>query len=105
MYRGIVKLWLASALIAPLATIACSSGDAKEKDRPTAPPTVAVAPAAAVEQPIARFIRPSERPLGRFVRPSDTLMAEEQAAVAAETAGRVVSAQVERGTPVAAGAE
>ena len=55
-------------------------------------PVVAVAAAAAVEQPIARFIRAT-----------GTLMAEEQADVAAETAGRVVATPVERGTQVAAG--
>ena len=87
---------LITALIvaAPLAIGGCSSGDAKGKDQTAAPPTVAVAAAAAIEQPIARFIRAT-----------GTLMAEEQADVAAETAGRVVSAPVERGTPVAAGAE
>ena len=55
---------------------------------------MAVAPAVAVEQPIARFIRAT-----------GTLMAEEQADVAAETGGRVISAPVERGTPVSPGAE
>jgi membrane fusion protein (multidrug efflux system) len=95
MNRGIVKSLLAGVLIAaPLASIACSSGDAKAKERPAAPAAVAVAAGPAVEQPIARFIRAT-----------GTLMAEEQADVAAETAGRVVSAPVERGTPVSAGAE
>jgi RND family efflux transporter MFP subunit len=55
---------------------------------------VQVSPVAATEQPIARFIRAT-----------GSLMAEEQADVAAETAGRVVSAPVERGTPVVQGAE
>ena len=55
---------------------------------------IAVAPVAATEQPIARFIRVT-----------GTLTAEEQADVAAETAGRVVSTPVERGTPVTEGAE
>jgi len=50
--------------------------------------------AAAVEQPIARFIRAT-----------GTLMAEDQADVAAETAGRVLSAPVERGSRVGEGAE
>jgi RND family efflux transporter MFP subunit len=53
-----------------------------------------VAPVAAVEQPISRFIRVT-----------GTLTAEEQANVAAETAGRVVSTPVERGTRVVRGAE
>src|SRR5881394_1138144 len=78
----------------PLAVSACSAGSAKTKDQPSAPAALSVAPAAAVEQPIARFIRAT-----------GTLMAEEQAEVAAETAGRVVAAPVERGTPVSQGAE
>ena len=75
-----------------LVSIACSSGDARTTDRPTAPLTVAVSPVEAVERPIARFIRVT-----------GTLTAEEQAAVAAETAGRVVATPVERGTPVGEG--
>src|SRR5205814_6870110 len=54
---------------------------------------ITVNAAAAVEQPIARF-----------VRATGSLMAEEQADVAAEVAGRVIAAPVERGTSVAAGA-
>jgi membrane fusion protein (multidrug efflux system) len=96
MNRGTTIHTLLAALLlaAPLATGACSTGDAKGKDQPAAPPTVAVAATAAVEQPIARFIRAT-----------GTLMPEEQADVAAETAGRIVSAPVERGTQVSAGAE
>ena len=92
MHRRIVNMSFAALLAAPLA--ACSTGDAKAKDRPAAAAAVAVAPATAVEQPIARFIRAT-----------GTLMAEEQADVAAETAGRVVSAPIERGTAVSLGAE
>jgi RND family efflux transporter MFP subunit len=77
-----------------LAAAACSAGDAKTKDQPAAARPTSVAPAAAVEQPIARFIRAT-----------GTLTAEEQADVAAETPGRVVAASVERGTPVTQGAE
>src|SRR5439155_3219183 len=95
MNRGIVQSLLAALLLAaPLASGACSSGDASGKDQSSAPAAIAVATAAAVEQPIARFIRAT-----------GTLMAEEQADVAAETDGRVVSAPVERGSPVAQGAE
>jgi membrane fusion protein, multidrug efflux system len=72
----------------------CSAGSAKGKEQAPAPAPVAAAPVAAVERPIARFIRAT-----------GTLMAEEQADVAAETAGRVVSAPIERGTPVSQGAE
>src|SRR5437773_11557585 len=95
MNRGIVQSLLAALLLAaPLASGACSSGDASGKDQSSAPAAIAVATAAAVEQPVARFIRAT-----------GTLMAEEQADVAAETAGRVVSTPIERGTPVGQGAE
>jgi len=46
-----------------------------------------------------------ERPIARFVRATGSLTAEEEAAVAAETAGRVVATPIERGTSVAPGAE
>ena len=95
MNRGIVQSLIAALLVAaPLASGACSSGDAKGKDQSAPAAAIAVAAAAAVEQPIARFIRAT-----------GTLMAEEQADVAAETSGRVIAATVERGTPVAQGAE
>jgi len=95
MFRGIVKsfVWCLLA-VAPLAAGACSAADGKTKDQPAATAAVSIAPVAAVEQPIARFIRAT-----------GTLMAEEHADVAAETAGRVVAAPVERGTPVSQGAE
>lgn len=88
------RLLVSVLVAAALATGACSSGDAKAKEAAAAPPTVTVAPVVAVERPIARFIRAT-----------GSLTAEEQAEVAAEIAGRVVAAPVERGTPVAAGAE
>jgi len=66
----------------------------KTADRPetTTPPSVSIAAFEAVEQPVARF-----------VRASGSLTAEEQADVAAETAGRVVGTPIERGTPVSTG--
>jgi membrane fusion protein (multidrug efflux system) len=95
MIRRFIPLLLVTTVVAAsVAAIGCSSGDAKGKDQPNAPAVVQVAAVAATEQPIARFIRAT-----------GTLMAEEQADVAAETAGRVVSAPVERGTPVTQGAE
>jgi membrane fusion protein (multidrug efflux system) len=95
MNRGIVQSLLSALLLAAaLASGACSAGDARGKDQPAASSAVAVAAAAAAEQPIARF-----------VQATGTLMAEEQADVAAETAGRVVSAPIERGMPVSQGAE
>lgn len=94
MTRAHIHSLLAALLLtAPLASVACGSGEMKAKE-PVATPAVAVAPVAAVEQPLARFIRAS-----------GTLMAEEQADVAAETAGRVIATPIERGTPVSQGAE
>jgi RND family efflux transporter MFP subunit len=92
--RFVSSLLFPLALAAAAAGAACGSGDAKAKEQSPTALTVAVAPAAAVEQPIARFIRAT-----------GSLMAEEQADVAAETTGRIVSAPIERGTPVTAGAE
>jgi membrane fusion protein (multidrug efflux system) len=95
MSRAFIHPTLLALLSASsLAMGACSAGDAKTKDRETAAVAVAVAPVAATEQPIARFIRVT-----------GTLTAEEQADVAAETAGRVIATPVERGTAVAQGAE
>jgi len=85
-----VLLFAAVPIVAP----ACSTGDARTKDANVDTPAVSVSPAAAVEQPIARF-----------VRVSGSLTAEEQADVAAEIAGRVIATPVERGTRVTQGAE
>jgi|RhiMetdeSRZDD1v2_1073273.scaffolds.fasta_scaffold175874_1 membrane fusion protein, multidrug efflux system len=93
--RFLVRTVMMAALGAAPLLAGCSAGDAKTKDvSSTAPAPVSVSPVTAVEQPIARFIRAT-----------GTLMAEEQADVAAETAGRVVSAPIERGTPVSQAAE
>ena len=87
--------FIASGLLAASAfVVAACTADGKVKDRDPAALAISVAPVAAVEQPIARFIRVT-----------GTLTAEEQAGVAAETAGRVVSTPVERGTPVREGTE
>jgi RND family efflux transporter MFP subunit len=95
MNRVIVNRALAAVLLAGAGLWSACSASGKTNDRPTAPPpALAVAPVAAVERPIARYIRVT-----------GTLMAEEQADVAAETAGRVVSTPIERGTPVTQGAE
>ena len=79
--------------LAAAGVASCSSGNAKSTEQPEAAP-VAVTTAAAIEQPITRFIRTT-----------GTLMAEDQADVAAETAGRVVSTPIERGSRVNAGGE
>lgn len=94
MNRARVSSLLFVVTAAPLLAAACSAGDAKTKDAPAASVVVSVAPATAIEQPIARFIRAT-----------GTLTAEEQADVAAETAGRVIAAPVERGSAVTTGAE
>ena len=93
MSRALIPPALATLLASgALFTAACSAGDARTTDREKPALAVAVAPVAATEQPIARFIRVT-----------GTLTAEEQADVAAETAGRVVATPVERGTPVSDG--
>jgi membrane fusion protein (multidrug efflux system) len=94
MYRRLIVSGWVWILGAALLTSSCSTGDAKTTDQTPAPAAVAVDATAAVEQPIARFIRTT-----------GTLMAEEQADVAAETAGRVISAPIERGSKVSQGAE
>ncbi len=88
--------FLAVVLLAAggLLASACSAGDAKTKESAAAALAISVEPFAAVQQPIARFIRVT-----------GTLTAEEQADVAAETGGRVIATPVERGTAVAQGAE
>jgi membrane fusion protein (multidrug efflux system) len=95
MNRGKIQSLIVALLAgAALVSNACSSGAAKGTEQPSSPPVVQVSAVAATEQPIARFIRAT-----------GSLMAEEQADVAAETAGRVVAASIERGAPVSQGAE
>lgn len=89
--RSIVSAALLAGLAAGCAPGAGSSGT-QAAEAPVTP--VAVAPVAAVEQPIARFIRVT-----------GSLTAEEQADVAAEIGGRVISTPVERGTRVSLGTE
>ena len=94
MNRRIVVLGLgALAAVGPLGFAACSTGNAKATE-PQAAVVLEVASSTAVEQPIARF-----------VRATGTLMAEDQADVAAETAGRVVATPIERGSRIAEGGE
>src|SRR5436309_940598 len=87
----LAALFAAGALVS-----ACSAADGKTKDTDAASPAprVSVAPVDAVERPIARFIRAT-----------GTLVAEEQADVAAETSGRVVATPIERGSRIGEGAE
>jgi len=83
---------LAAALLTACVAAGCSAGTARTKDQPAAAAAIAVAAVPAVE-----------RPLARFIRATGSLMADEQADVAAETAGRVTATPVERGTPVSMG--
>jgi membrane fusion protein, multidrug efflux system len=96
MTRAVPHRFVAAVLLAGAAASAgCSAAaDGKTTDQPATPPAIAVSAVAAIE-----------RPISRFTRATGTLMAEEQAEVAAETAGRVVATPVERGTRVTAGAE
>ena len=94
MNRGTTHFIVIALAAAALASLGCSSGSANGKEHPAAAPVVAVSAVAATERPIARFIRAT-----------GSLMAEEQADVAAETAGRVMAATIERGTAVSQGQE
>ena len=93
--RFMLKVLLAASLITgATASQACNESTSAAAKPPASPPPIAVTAAAAVEQPLARFIRAT-----------GSLTAEEQAEVAAETAGRVVATPIERGTAVSAGSE
>jgi membrane fusion protein (multidrug efflux system) len=83
-----------AVILASLVWTACSTANGKTEDRAASTLAVSVSPVAVTEQPIARFIRVT-----------GTLTAEEQADVAAETSGRVISTPVERGSPVTQGTE
>ena len=85
---GILTFTLAGAALGS----GCSTATGKAADQPAEKTPIVASPVAATEQPIARFIRAT-----------GTLMAEDQADVAAEIAGRVVATPVERGTAVAQG--
>ena len=91
-FRRLLLLLLTPAL---LATGCGANANPEARTAATADVrTVAATTAAAIE-----------RPISRFVAVTGTLAAQEQADVAAEIAGRIVSTPVERGTLVAAGAE
>ncbi len=83
-----------TVLVSALAAGCGSAGTGGTQAAEAPPIAVKVDPVAAIEQPIARFIRAT-----------GSLTAEEQADVAAEIAGRVISTPVERGTPVRVGTE
>jgi membrane fusion protein, multidrug efflux system len=94
MNRVASVLSVSLLLLTAWAATGCGTVNGKAAGNPTESPVIAVSPVAAVEEPLARF-----------VRATGSLTAEDQADVAAETAGRIVATPVERGTPVAPGAE
>jgi RND family efflux transporter MFP subunit len=92
MIRNVRALLLTGAATAALLSAACSG------ERTSA---------AALPQPAPVTIQVAEvrsQPVDRFLRVTGSLMADEQADVAAEIGGRVIGTPVERGTRVAAGA-
>jgi len=87
---------VAALLLLPLAAVSCgreSTQAAAQADAPAKVAAVRVATERAESQPVARFLEVS-----------GTLVAQEQAEVAAEVVGRIVATPVERGMQVAAGA-
>jgi RND family efflux transporter MFP subunit len=94
MNRPRTTALIAGLLAGTILWSACGAADAQKGRPERESATVSAAPIAAIEQPIARFIRVT-----------GTLTAEEQASVAAEASGRVLATPVERGTPVNEGAE
>ncbi len=87
-----VSTFISSAAMAALLSTGCSAQTTSAAE-PAAPAPVAVRVTAVQSQAIDRFLRVT-----------GSLAADEQAEVAAETAGRVIATPVERGTRVAAGA-
>ncbi len=90
---GIAQTVAVLALVAGL-TSACGTAKGEAGAKGNEPAAISVSVAAATEQPITRFLKVT-----------GTLAAQEQAEVAAEIQGRVISTPVERGTPVAEGAD
>jgi len=85
-------------LCSTLAFLAVGCGGAANPEARTA-----AAPAAGVPPVTATTAIAVERPISRYVAVTGTLAAQEQADVASEIAGRVVSTPVERGTRVTTG--
>jgi len=93
LVRTHVSHVLTACLVIPLVAVACTSRADDEAD----PAGTATAAVQTTTMPAA------ERTLSRFVTVTGTLTAEEEAEVAAETAGRIVATPIERGTRVQAG--
>src|SRR5262245_3705504 len=90
---GVAQTVAVLALVAGL-TSACGTAKGEAGAKGNEPAAMSVTVAAATEQPITRFLKVT-----------GTLAAQEQAEVAAEIQGRVIATPVERGTPVAEGAD
>ena len=85
---------IVSAALAAAALTSAACGGTQAKVSAESEPAPVAVHTAAVES----------RSIDRFLRVTGSLMADEQADVSAETAGRVVATPVERGTRVASGA-
>ena len=91
MIRKVRSVALVAAAVAALTSAGCSGEKTSAQSLP--------APA-----PIAIHVSPVQsQAIDRFLRVTGSLTADEQAEVAAETAGRVIATPVERGTSVSAG--
>lgn len=85
---------LVAGLALPLTLLpGCGRAGATADDPPARPPVVGV-----------ETVRVTRQAITRTLRVTGTLVAQDQAQVSAETAGRVVETPVERGTPVPKGA-
>jgi RND family efflux transporter MFP subunit len=87
----VVRVLSGAAVVAVLSSAACGSARTSAATPPE-PAPVAV-----------RAVEVQSQPINRFLRVTGSLVADEQADVAAETAGRVIGTPVERGTHVSAG--
>ena len=88
----VIRVLPVAAVLAALSSAACGT----ERTSAAAPPE---------PSPVAvRVAEVQSQPIDRFLRVTGSLAADEQADVAAETAGRVIGTPVERGTHVTAGA-
>jgi membrane fusion protein (multidrug efflux system) len=89
----VVAAGAALAVSAALAAAGCSTAAETAPDPKSAPAPLEIA-----------TVTIESRPIDRFLRVTGSLMADAQAEVSAETAGRVIETPVERGTRVGEGA-
>jgi membrane fusion protein, multidrug efflux system len=90
-----VRMWsIVAAVVLGALTLGCGRSQTDALARESGPVALTVTAAPVVEVPITRFIRVS-----------GTMVAQEDAEVSAEIAGRVVATPIERGSRVAEGAE